>query len=313
MLSDLMTSARGPGVIGTVLALIVLLGFGGLSILVLEDKSIMGGENKHTQIKSKQKAIQEKQLEMEHWKKADVEYRQRKKQLGEIENKQRIVKLKQAEIDRFKLVVEEGQNKLANLGQQVADYKKQYQLSERARAVGEEYETMQTKKGDVYEQVSVRKISALGMDIRHKNGVKRIAYQNLSDDLQDRFQFTEDGAKALAAVEQDVVKMSVQGKRNHQQSVKERRKQQLLRDYRENVVKWSTEIASHQARIRLNESKIDAAQQRASSYRARGNRGLNYDSAKKEDRKAYQLRKSSSRLSAMISSLQRKISQPPPQ
>jgi hypothetical protein len=313
MLSDLLTSSRGPGVIGTVMALIVLLGFGSLFILATDESGVFGGENIYTQIKSKGKAIQSKQREVEHWKKAAVDYDQRKKQLGEIENKQSTIQLKLAEIERVKVTVEEDQGKLTKLEQQVVDYKKQYQLSERARAVGEKFDTMLTKDGVSYEQVSIRKISALGMEIRHKNGFKRISYQNLPDVLQDRFQFTEDGAKALASVEQDAVKRSDQGKQNYHQSVKERRKQQLLRDHRENMVKWTSEIARYRARIRLNESKIDAAQQRASSYRARGNRGLNYDSAKKEDRKADQLRKSSSRLSAMISSLRRKLNQPPPQ
>jgi len=130
--------------------------------------------------------------------------------------------------------------------------------------------------------------------------------------VQDRFQFTEDDAQALASVERTTEKRSIQGQENYQRSVKNRRQQQILRQHQEDVAKWKSEISSYRARIRSNESKISIAKNRARAYRKRGNKGLNYDSANKEVRKADQLRKSSNRLSALISSLERKISQPSP-
>ena len=169
---------------------------------------------------------------------------------------------------------------------------------------------MKTIDGKVYEHVSIRKVTALGMEIRHLNGLKRIHYQNLPDELQDRFQFTEADAKALVETEQITAKQADRGKVNYRKSAQELRRRELIRNHNADVAKWKGEVAKLKMKIRANKSAIKAARARAKDYRARGNSGLNYDTARKAEDKADRLSRSSSRARASISSLSRKINQP---
>ena len=312
MLSDLLTSSRGPGVIGTILALVVLLGFGGLFVLVMDDTSALNGENIHTQIKSKEGAIQNNQAAAERWKRLAVEYDQRREARGKLHVAQRTVRLKLTRIENGKIEINEQKEGISKLEQQFEDYKKQYRIAERERAVGEEMDSLTTKDGEAFERVSVRKVSSLGMEIRHKNGFKRIHYKNLPDEMQDRFQFAEDDAKKLSSAERATVKRSVKGAQAYRESVKAMRKKQLLREHHRNIAKWQAGISKAEARIALNERKIRAANTRASSYRSLGNTGMNYHKAKKEERKADRLQRDLSKAMSLISELRKKINQPAP-
>jgi len=312
MLSELLTSSRGPGVIGTILALIVLLGFGGLFLMVTEDSNKFGGENIQTQIKAKENLIRTNQGEVKRWQQLAVEYDERRAMRDDLHRAQMMLKLKLSRLEHGKLGVAEQKEEIVKLEHQFDDYKKQYRVAERARAVGENLSSLSTKDGEVFERVNIRKISALGMEIRHKNGFKRIPYKSLPDEIQDRFQFTEADAKALSSTENARVRASVRGEKNYRKSVKEIRLQELQRDHREKITKWQREISRAEAMIVSNEDAIKAAESRASAYRALGNRGLNYDKAKKEDRKADRLRKSSANARSKISDLQKKMNQPAP-
>lgn len=298
--------------IGTILALIVLLGFGALFLVITDGSGSFGGENIHTQIKSKENSIRRKQLETKYWQDAAVEYEKNRKMVGELQEVERNVKLKQKQVESRLEGIATIKGEMVQEVEKLEEYKKQYRIAERERAVGEEYDNLTTKEGEGFEQVSIRRVSALGMEIRHKNGFKRIAYQNLPDEMQDRFQFSEDDAKSLASREKAAERHADRGKENYQKSVKEMRKRELLRQHQNNVAKWKLEIARAEALIHSNESAIRSAESRASSYRAKGNRGLNYDNAKKLELKADQLRKASQRAQTKISELQRKVNQPAP-
>lgn len=313
MLSDLLTSSRGPGVIGTVFALIILLGFGGLFIMVSDESGSFGGENLHTQMKSKEGSIRVKKEEVLHWQQAAIDYAVRRKQRGELQDVQRSVTRKLAQIEDGKSAVEKEREEIVALVHEFEDYKKKYRVAERERATGEEMTSLTTKDGKSFEKVSIRKISALGMEIRHKNGFKRIHYQNLPDEMQDRFQFIEEDAQDLTSIEHAAVKRSEKGKQNYDKSVKEIRTREKLREYRENRARWSATIAQNESKILSNTSAIKSSETRAQHYRSLGNRGLNYDKAKKEDGKADRIRRASDRLRTQISDLQRKMNQPAPQ
>lgn len=69
----------------------------------------------------------------------------------------------------------------------------------RTKAVGEKLPEIKLKSGQTYTSVEIREVSEIGIQIRHTDGQKRIAYEELSDDWQERFQYDpEEKAKALA-------------------------------------------------------------------------------------------------------------------
>lgn len=291
-------------------ALIVLIGFGGLFIMATDDSGSYRGENIHTRIKSSKSAINDKKRAIIYWKEAAVTYDLRRQQLVDLDGVKSKVKNAISEVSRYETLVEAAKSEIVNLDQRAEDYKKEYRVSERERAIGEEVASMSTVDGKVYEKVSIRKVTALGMEIRHQNGFKRIHYQNLPDEMQDRFQFTETDAKALVETEKVAVKNADRGKANYHKSAKELRKRELTRNHHADVARWKGEIAKLEMKIRSNSTAIKSAHARAKQYRARGNSGLNYDTARKAEDKADRLARSSSKARASISSLRRKINQP---
>lgn len=78
-------------------------------------------------------------------------------------------------------------------------YKDQYRALVRGQAKGQILEKLETLKGTVYENVTLREVTAIGAQIRHDGGIKRIPYEELPVAMQDRFQFDpKQKAEALA-------------------------------------------------------------------------------------------------------------------
>lgn len=68
--------------------------------------------------------------------------------------------------------------------------------ADREKAVGESVATIRTKDGKVFENCTIRKVSDVGMTIRHSRGSSRIAAEDLPDEFQARFSF--DAERAIA-------------------------------------------------------------------------------------------------------------------
>ena len=305
MLSDLISSARGPGVIGIVIALVVLLGFGSLFTVVTDGANEIGGPNVQFQIKAKQRSIRIQERKMKALEQNIVEYDNHSQQLAEFESVQKSLSLKLVELKESELGVETAKTDLVKLAIQFEDYKKQYRSAERGRAVGETLDTFVTKDGKEYQQVSIRRVSALGMEIRHKNGSKRIHYENLPNEMQDRFQFAQKDADKLSALEDSTIKKADIGKANYNRTVRQKRNKTLSRNYRENVARWRTEISQCNSRIQSNETKV--MNLRSQRY---SNAGIR-DSPSTIARKIKRLQESSAKSRDRISELNRKIQKAP--
>jgi hypothetical protein len=187
--SDLMQSGRGPGLIGMLLAMLVLGGFGILFLFAIEDEPqdarltpegiILEQEKELAELKA---AITQRQAGLDVLPK-----------LQEIERKTRETKREllfatgRAESTRTGIV--EVKAKIAALEDDFIKYKDLYREFSRLGAKGQNLGTLTTKKGTTHEQVIIREVDAVGMAIKSKDGFYRIPYEELPDALQDRFQF----------------------------------------------------------------------------------------------------------------------------
>jgi hypothetical protein len=305
MLIDLLTSSRGPGVIGTVLALIVLLGFGSLMLMVTVDTEVQGPG---AQIKAKQHKITALKGKKERWKDAVVEYKTNRSQVSELEGLNSKIKRRKAAVEQGKSEVDGLHAKTAELVQKFEGYKKKYRISERSNAIGEELGTLTTKSGKVYERVKIKEVSALELRFSHKNGSTGVSFNELPDELQDRFQFSAADAKAMTATIQKNVRKSVAGGERYRVSKDILYLKNKIRQNNEYITRWSAEIRRKEIEITSNEAGEEAANDRASQYRRLPNRGLNWDNAKKQERKADLLRRRSGSAASLIRSNQGKIS-----
>lgn len=196
---DLISSGRGPGVIGMIMAALVLAGFGAIYVFVFDAEMQGRGvsiesvvrqqaeeiDDYNHQITMNKKFIEEtseteaKNAKIDALEKANLAEANKPAQL-----KEEIIKLKEAIVSSTKA-----------MNAYITDYRNHV----RTKAVGEKLAEIKLKTGEVYTNVEVREVSEIGIQIRHTDGQKRIAYEELSAEWQERFQFDPDEkAKALA-------------------------------------------------------------------------------------------------------------------
>lgn len=186
--SDLMSSSRGPGVIGTLMALLVLVGFGALFIFAFDEELQGGGQtiesllrNQAKEISSLNSAIARREAEahaLSNRKKIAIELRE-----ATSENR-----LREGTIDGLQDWLGKLKLEIADQEKQFADYKDEYRAYARKRAKGETIAALKTRDGMTYHDVRIKQVTAIGMDVSHRDGNKRISFENLPDEIRDRFQ-----------------------------------------------------------------------------------------------------------------------------
>ena len=187
--SDLMSSSRGPGVIGLLMATIVLLGFGCLFMFAYEPNAQGEGRNIQAIIRDQSSEInalsdqlndKERLLEKESVRRAEA---------------QSFV-LTKASLEKNTELVANGRQKVADLNgvisaksKEFEDYKNAYRQMARSAAKGEALPELKTLDGMTYKKVILREVTAVGIQISHEDGIKRIPFDLLPGALQERFQY----------------------------------------------------------------------------------------------------------------------------
>lgn len=195
---EMMESGRGPGVIGMVLALIVLLGFGTLYIFVF-DESLQGGtgtieyaiRQQRSEIDSLRDNIKRGEEELKKF----PEFELASKELKSMSSSNR---LREGEIDGKRKNLENANAQLAEVEKAFESYKNQYREFIRTKAKGQVFAELVTAK-EKFQNVTIREVTPIGVQIRHDGGLKRIPYEELPLELQDLYQFDKKQmAEALA-------------------------------------------------------------------------------------------------------------------
>ena len=196
--SDLLTSSRGPGVIGTLLALLVLVGFGTLYIFVFDEGMQGGGKKIEAVIRDQGMLIDSNKQQIASFKQQIEEGKRLK------EKEQQLSQLKvRAELGTKRLAEVAAERDEAKAATQAAgakreEYKDAYPQSEWAAGEGEEIGDLQCLSGRKFSKVIITKVSHIGMEITDETGKRRIDSSDLPLALQDRFQFDENKKTAAA-------------------------------------------------------------------------------------------------------------------
>ena len=194
-----MSSGRGPGVIGMIMALVVLIGFGLLFMLAF-DEGFQGGEQTIESVIARQAAeIQGYQNRIADGGNTLAKAPARITVSKELSGLKR---QNQATIDQMaalRSAIETGNQELASRIDSFADYKDQYRAHVRGQAKGESLPRLETRAGVVYKNVSIREVTPVGIQIRHEDGQKRIPFEELPEAMIDYYQFDPD-QKAAALV-----------------------------------------------------------------------------------------------------------------
>ena len=86
------------------------------------------------------------------------------------------------------------------LPQGVSAYRAQYLQWVRLIAEGEKHLEIRLQKGKIYREVVIRRVTDIGMEIRHLSGSARLRHDDLGEEWQDRFLWTgEEARRSLVA------------------------------------------------------------------------------------------------------------------
>jgi predicted nucleic acid-binding Zn-ribbon protein len=264
-----LSSSRGPGVIGTVIALFVLVGFGTLYMFVF-DEGLQGGQKKieavirdqGIQIDSQKLQIEENQKRVE----AARQFKAVSKEADELILRGEHAAKRVAELEQARQAAA-AEVEAAN--QAWAKYRDDYRASEWAAAVGEKFDEIKTPGGEVYSNAVIRKISHKGIDVLHSNGLKLIATDDLPPELKDRFQFdaekTEEDARSTGitvGIHTDNVEIATLATKANEKLARvrelEAQNQRLNAEIEEaklNIPRHASEIAGMQSAIVLERTK----------------------------------------------------------
>ncbi|MBB5352848.1 chromosome segregation ATPase [Haloferula luteola] len=267
--TDLFSSSYGPGVVGTFMALIVLLGFGGLYMMV-GDNYLKGGPpieaviaenaNDISHLKKSISARTASLAEHDVMKKAGFELQRLEVTTGELEKRvahlQSEVATNQAEIDQVNSAFE--------------DYKARYRESARLSMIDRVFDELRGSDGTVYKNVKVTSIDPVRLNFKHDNGIGKVSLSDLPADIKDFLQFSEVEATDHAGSEQmadaalgDAVKIAQQEDKviRLENDVREQRNE--LEKARSSLDRARRAIPVHERSIRQKRMEIASERQKS--------------------------------------------------
>ena len=199
--SDLMSSARGPGVIGMLLALVVLVGFGVLFVFAFDE----GLQGKPQTLKS---VIAGQVLEIDRLKESlDHSAKQLEMAPGRLAAAKNLRELGRENGDRGAMIeslnqgISKYSDEIAAKMETFEAYKNEYRAFVRGNAKDQKMDQLETSGGNVYKNVAIREVTAVGMQIRHDGGFRRIPFEELPEEIRDFYQFDPDQKAAELAKE----------------------------------------------------------------------------------------------------------------
>lgn len=184
-----------------VMALFVLLGFGVLFLFAM-DEGLQGGERSIESVIAQQaRDIESIQNQADAGQKTLALAPARLKTAKDLSRLAHANEAGRGNIEVLGKTLAAGKAELARRTEAFAVYKDQYRAHVRGKAKGQTLETLQTKSGAVYKNVNIREVTAVGIQIRHEEGQKRIPFEELPEAMKDHFQF-DPQQKAAAIVKE---------------------------------------------------------------------------------------------------------------
>ena len=254
--SDMMSSGRGPGVIGMLMALVVLVGFGLLFMFAFDEGFQGAGTTIESQITSQAREIEscESGIKM-----GQSSLSRAPAIIAKANTLASVVQENKATAERItnlKAQIETDNSSLVKAGQVWEAYKDKYREFIRGKAKGQMIEKLETRAGVVYNNANIREVTAVGIQVRHDDGQKRIPFEELSDEMQDFYQF--DPAQKQKAMAAEITARDEHDKAVAVVSdqVDQQMAQQKQKDDAEARAKLEAEIATKEAQILAFEAEI---------------------------------------------------------
>ena len=308
MFNDSHEVSRNVGIMGVLLALLVLGGLYGLGASFLTGMEFFKKDEVSTKvlIEKGRNQIEALKADLEGGKKLQVRVADHQALLEKIESAT-------SELEAEEKVVFEAEEKVSQarleLQKEMAalkGYQRQYRQLVRTRAEGETID-LSGLKGDSFREARIMGISPIRLRVMTKTGVVGIDYQELPEKLQQRFQFNKEEAEAYREY------LKVQGERRDQQIAKFREKQkvaqaeaalerrkEMVKQAENDLVRLKKQAQILQKKVKEFSSQAEAYTNEAKSARAAGRVTSKFGLASQAQRKADSYRRRADSAQAQI-------------
>ncbi len=264
--SNFNSSASGPLMVAFLLGLAVLGGFVVLGTLTL-DPRYWGKENVAGEIESNMDRIQALKTEETQLKERLKGYDSLNAKLTEFDKLNSNVLQQRNRSTSLATTVIEAKQSIFETEQNHFEHIQKYRAKVRSEAKGKKMDTLTTTDGEVYKDVTITKVDAIGIGIDHESGGRRIPYKKLPLDMQDFYQFGENEAQELAQREVERQKQSNLAHEAATKSASDRQKMlESMKSVQDTSDRQST-LAKIQLELAALESQISQTKQEIESQR----------------------------------------------
>lgn len=194
-----MSSSRGPGLIGTLLAIMIVGGFGTLSLLVFDERFMGGEKTIEAVIRDQDSRILASRGRLENLRQRMKKFEVLKRQATEVLELSSRSKFARQKIAALGVSRDAAKSAEAEATASWEAYKDAYRESEWASAKGEELDRLLTVSGKEFKRVVIKAVSHKGIDISHEGGLRLVPAEELPPELRDRFQLDREKTAADAA------------------------------------------------------------------------------------------------------------------
>lgn len=192
--SDLLSSGRGPGVIGTLIALLVLGGFGALFFVFDKDMEKAGGKKIEAVVRDLGLELDGKKTQKASFEKLIAEAEPLKGQDVKIRELTSATASNLTQIEELKAKVAEGSAAIDAEAKDWEDYKDAYRAHVWKEAEGQEIREIKgLASGKVYPKGTIRSVDHTGIRTIDSTGIKTIPLDDIPEDIQDQYQLTQEG------------------------------------------------------------------------------------------------------------------------
>lgn len=189
MFDDLMEGGKGPGVFGTGIAVVVLVGFACLYFLVF-DSGMQGGDKRiEAVIRDQQTEIESMQERIVNLQKRYDKAEQVRAIDSKLEDANRDLRVKGGALDNSRAEVARLQQAVKETDAAYEDYQRKYREQIRGAATGRKYAELKTAGGRSYRDVVVKRVDSVGVSFTHESGSGRADFEDLALEFQEEFQY----------------------------------------------------------------------------------------------------------------------------
>ncbi len=293
-MSDFFETARSPGVVGVVLGLVVLGGFGALGMAVFDGR--LNGDNAtklKDEVREQSVAIFTLEADIERVEEELVAQKRNEAVAKKLAVATKTMELLEKRAAEFPPQIEKLKSEITQINDDQLAYRDEYRLYERQRAVGESFPEIELVNGKTLKKATIKEILTDKVRFTTEFGSATAEWEELPQAWRDRFQIGEGELEQHNQVmdemrrKRDLASAAAQAQRGTQ--LREMELQKSIRRITSDISSKKSDMENARGKVTILRNKAREYRNRSSEARLRGNTSSHSSSAQKAENQAEKL------------------------